>query len=79
MTDFVFKLHRMQTIVIDVCGVCLSVCVRQSQMHRLTLTRLSCAVQSVVARAVYAACRVCGSFSAVFAKYLWPLVVLSVC
>jgi len=57
-----FRLHRiMLTILTDVRGVCLSVC--------LSVTRLKSAA---AARAVYAVCA--GSFGATFVKILWPLV-----
>jgi len=53
----------VQTIVTDVRGVCLSVCL--SRMHRMTplrlvVTRLHCA----------------GSLGAAFVKLYWPLVVV---
>jgi len=54
-------MHEMLTVA-DVRGVCQSVC--------LSVTRL----KSAAASAVYATCRVRGSFVAAFTKCLWPLV-----
>jgi len=57
-------MHEMLTILTDVSGVCLLVC--------LSVTRLkSAAAAQCTLRAVCA-----GSFGAVFAKCLWPLVCL---
>jgi len=55
-------MHEMQTIVIDVRDVCLSVylSVCLSRMHRMTPARLHCAGLSAAARAVNTACPVRG-------------------
>jgi len=65
MSSFIFRLHRMHemlTIVIDVCGVCVSVCLSVMQL------------KSVVAYAVHAACCVRGVIWCSLCKCLWPLV-----
>jgi len=63
------RMHEMQTILTDVCSVCLSVCL--SRMHWMTPARLYCWWRCVqcMPRAVCA-----GSFGAAFTKCLWSLV-----
>jgi len=54
-------MHEMQTIVTDVCGVCLSVCLSRGLNRR---RRVRCTPRAVCT----------GSFGAAFIKLLWPLV-----
>jgi len=58
-------MHEMQTIVTDVCGVCLSVCLSRGSNRR---RRVQCTLRAVCA----------GSFGAAFAKCLWLLVTCSI-
>jgi len=54
-------MHAMLTIVTNVCGVCLSVCLLRCLNRR---QRVQCTLHTVCT----------GSFGAAFAKCLWPLV-----
>jgi len=54
-------MHEMLTIVTDVRGVCLSVCLSSDLNRR---RRVQCTPRAVCV----------GSFGAAFAKHLWPLV-----
>jgi len=61
-------MHKVQTIVTDVHGVCLSVCLSVTNTPNDPGSALLCGAISG------SACRVCGSFRAAFAEYLWLLV-----